>query len=102
VAGQPLAQADKGGADVLGGAREGHPDELAAAGRVEVVAGHDGDPGVGEQPLAPGHRVGGQRADVGVGVEGAVGRGEPVDAELRQTGQQQVAVGAVAGDVTVA
>src|SRR5437879_6068475 len=70
IPGQPLPEPAQRRADVVGGAREGQPDELAATVRIKVVAGCDGDPGVREQPQAPGHRVAGQRADVRVGVEG--------------------------------
>ena len=39
--------------------------------------------------------------DIGVEVEGAIGRREPVEARLRQVRQQQVAVAAVTADMSV-
>ena len=46
-------------------------------------------PGLGQQPVAERHRVVGQVAHVGVHVERAVGRRQPVDAEPGQPVEQQ-------------
>ncbi len=71
--------------DVAGRARERQPHERTAALCVEIDAGRDRDSGVGQQLRAERQRVVGQMRHVGVDVERAVGRREPVDADLAQT-----------------
>ena len=80
------------------GAREGEADEPVAIDAVEVGAGRERHPGRLEQGRAPGRRVVGQVADVGVEVEGAVGRGQPGQAGRGQTLEQRRPVAPVALD----
>ena len=68
---------------------EAEPDEPVAALGVEVDPGRDRHAGLGQQAMARRHRVVGEVADVGVDVEGAVGRRQPVDARARQAVEQQ-------------
>ena len=71
----------------------------AAARRIEVEARGHRDPGLGEDAGGERAAVVGQVADVGVDVEGAVGRGDVAEAGLRQPLEHQRPVGAVDGAV---
>ena len=67
--------------------------------RVEVEARGHRDPGLGEDAGGERPAVVGQVADVGVDVEGAVGRRDVAEAGLRQPVEHQRPVGAVDGAV---
>ncbi len=85
--------------DVRGGRAIGEAHLGVAARRVEVDPRRGRDPGFGEHPLAEPLRVVGALGDVGIEVEGAVGRRQPVEARLGQPVQENFPVARVDGDV---
>src|SRR5438309_6050434 len=73
---QPGGKAATGLGDVLGRAGKGKTDPAVAVDRVEIASRGHRDPGLAEELPAEGAAVAGQRRDVGIEIEGAVGRGE--------------------------
>ena len=65
---------------------------------VEIDAGGGGDAGFRQHAPAEALAVIGEMPDIGIEVEGAVGRGEAREAGLGQLGQKQVAIAPIDGD----
>src|SRR5438445_1934084 len=98
---QPGGEAAAGFFDVVGRAGEGKTDPAVAVDRVEIAPRSYRDPGLGEELPAGGTAILGQRRDVGIEIERALGRCEARKPGLSQRRDQPVAVGAVARDMAV-
>src|SRR5690349_10596071 len=99
VSAAPCAQAPRRLRDGRFRAGEGKAHRRAAARRVEIDARGRGDPGLVQHAPAEGLAVVGEMTDLGIEVEGAVGRRQAVEAGLGQLLEEKGAVAGVFGAV---